>query len=69
MPVVAPTPVALRSRTRTRSIWCQMLPGMLVAALGRECRATGGALLRAGTRSTALSQHCPRSDMGSVLGR
>jgi hypothetical protein len=33
-------------------------PGMLVAALGRECRATGGALSRAGTRSTALSQHC-----------
>jgi hypothetical protein len=33
-------------------------PGMLVAALARECRATGGALSRAGTRSTALSQHC-----------
>ena len=33
-------------------------PGMLVAALGRECQAAGGALSRAGTRSTALSQHC-----------
>jgi hypothetical protein len=31
---------------------------MLVAALARECAATGGALQRAGTRSTALSQHC-----------
>jgi hypothetical protein len=33
-------------------------PGMLVAALARECQATGGALSRAGTRSTAMSQHC-----------
>ncbi|OBA82374.1 transposase [Mycobacterium sp. 1164966.3] len=33
-------------------------PGILVAALSRECRATGGALPRAGTGSTALSQHC-----------
>src|ERR1700730_15023343 len=33
-------------------------PGMLVAALARECAATGGASQRAGTRSTALSQHC-----------
>jgi hypothetical protein len=33
-------------------------PGMLVAALGRECHAAGGALSRAGTRATALSQHC-----------
>ncbi len=33
-------------------------PGMLVAALKRECEATGGMLSRAGTRSTALSQHC-----------
>jgi hypothetical protein len=33
-------------------------PGMLVAALGRECTAAGGALQRVGTRSTALSQHC-----------
>jgi hypothetical protein len=33
-------------------------PGMLVGALKRECAATGGALARAGTRSTALSQHC-----------
>jgi hypothetical protein len=33
-------------------------PGMLVAALKRECEATGGQLYRAGTRSTALSQHC-----------
>jgi hypothetical protein len=31
---------------------------MLVAALKRECEATGGMLARAGTRSTALSQHC-----------
>ena len=33
-------------------------PGMLVAALARECAATGGRLYRAGTRPTALSQHC-----------
>jgi hypothetical protein len=33
-------------------------PGMLVAALGAECGASGGRLYRAGTRSTALSQHC-----------
>ncbi|HEX3545077.1 MAG TPA: transposase [Mycobacterium sp.] len=33
-------------------------PGMLIAALNRECHATGGTLSRAGTRSTALSQHC-----------
>jgi hypothetical protein len=33
-------------------------PGMLVAALKRECAATGGRLYRAGTRTTALSQHC-----------
>jgi hypothetical protein len=33
-------------------------PGMLVGALARECAATGGRLYRAGTRSTALSQHC-----------
>ena len=33
-------------------------PGMLVAAIKRECEATGGMLSRAGTRSTALSQHC-----------
>jgi hypothetical protein len=33
-------------------------PGMLVTALARECAATGGQLNRAGTRSTALSQHC-----------
>jgi hypothetical protein len=33
-------------------------PGMLVAALASECQATGGRLQRAGTRSTAMSQHC-----------
>jgi hypothetical protein len=33
-------------------------PGMLVAAIKHECEATGGTLSRAGTRSTALSQHC-----------
>jgi len=33
-------------------------PGMLVAALKRECEASSGRLHRAGTRSTALSQHC-----------
>jgi hypothetical protein len=31
---------------------------MLVAALKRECDATGGKLHRAGTHTTALSQHC-----------
>jgi hypothetical protein len=34
-------------------------PGMLVTALASECAATGGRLYRAGTRSTAMSQHCP----------
>ncbi|HUH70584.1 MAG TPA: hypothetical protein VLZ05_18015 [Mycobacterium sp.] len=33
-------------------------PGMLVSALETECAATRGQLSRAGTRSTALSQHC-----------
>lgn len=33
-------------------------PGMLVAALAAECHASSGTLTRAGTRSTALSQHC-----------
>jgi len=33
-------------------------PGMLVDAVARECQAAGGRLSRAGTRSTALSQHC-----------
>jgi hypothetical protein len=33
-------------------------PGMLVAALERECSAAGGQLSRAGTRTTAMSQHC-----------
>jgi hypothetical protein len=33
-------------------------PGMLVTALAAECAATGGQLHRAGTQSTALSQHC-----------
>jgi putative transposase-like DNA-binding protein len=34
-------------------------PGMLIAALARECAAAGGRLQRAGTRTTAMSQHCP----------
>ncbi|TDC94324.1 transposase [Actinomadura sp. 7K507] len=34
-------------------------PGMLITALDHECRASGGRLLRAATRATALSQHCP----------
>jgi Putative transposase DNA-binding domain len=34
-------------------------PGMLIAALTRECEAAGGRLQRVGTRNTALSQHCP----------
>jgi hypothetical protein len=33
-------------------------PGILLAALKRECEATGGMLSRVSTRSTALSQHC-----------
>lgn len=33
-------------------------PGMLVAALKQECAATGGALSRAGTQATAMTQHC-----------
>ncbi|MDM3927826.1 transposase [Mycobacterium intracellulare] len=33
-------------------------PGMLVSALHAECAATGGQFYRAGTRLTALSQHC-----------
>ncbi|GAA2125794.1 zinc ribbon domain-containing protein [Actinomadura napierensis] len=34
-------------------------PGMLITALEHECRAAGGRLVRASTRTTALSQHCP----------
>ncbi|WP_176611327.1 transposase [Actinomadura sp. WMMB 499] len=34
-------------------------PGMLITALRAECAAAGGRLLRASTRATALSQHCP----------
>ena len=33
-------------------------PGMLIRALAAECHAADGRLQRAGTRSTALSQHC-----------
>ncbi|HEX9833193.1 MAG TPA: zinc ribbon domain-containing protein [Mycobacterium sp.] len=33
-------------------------PGMLVTALSAECEATGGQFYRAGTRTTAMSQHC-----------
>jgi hypothetical protein len=33
-------------------------PGMLVTALAAECTASGGQFFRAGTRSTAMSQHC-----------
>ncbi len=33
-------------------------PGMLMDALKKECAATGGALTRAATRTTAMSQHC-----------
>ncbi|MCJ0872258.1 transposase [Streptomyces sp. AP-93] len=36
----------------------QTTPGLLIAALGRECTAAGGRLVRASTWSTALSQHC-----------
>lgn len=36
----------------------QTTPGMLIAALDRECQAAGGRLVRASTWSTALSQHC-----------
>lgn len=32
-------------------------PGMLVEALKQECAATAGTLARAGTRTTAMSQH------------
>jgi hypothetical protein len=33
-------------------------PGMLMAALAAECAASEGQFSRAGTRSTAMSQHC-----------
>jgi hypothetical protein len=33
-------------------------PGMLIAAVSAECATTGGQLSRAGTRATAMSQHC-----------
>jgi hypothetical protein len=36
----------------------QTTPGLLIAALDRECTAAGGRLIRASTWSTALSQHC-----------
>ncbi|WP_433473251.1 hypothetical protein ACQPZP_30995 [Spirillospora sp. CA-142024] len=34
-------------------------PGTLITALDHQCRAADGRLLRASTRITALSQHCP----------
>ena len=34
-------------------------PGMLTAAIATEAKAAGGQLLKAGTRQTAWSQHCP----------
>ncbi|MCX5198951.1 transposase [Streptomyces sp. NBC_00249] len=36
----------------------QTTPGLLIAALERECQVAGGRLVRASTWSTALSQHC-----------
>ena len=33
-------------------------PGMLQAALNAEAEATGGTYRQAGTRHTAMSQHC-----------
>ena len=36
----------------------QTTPGLLIAALDRECQAAGGRLVRASAWSTALSQHC-----------
>ncbi|WP_327253440.1 transposase [Streptomyces sp. NBC_01244] len=36
----------------------QTTPGLLIAALERECTAAGGRLVRASMWSTALSQHC-----------
>ncbi|MEV7519835.1 transposase [Streptomyces sp. NPDC091371] len=36
----------------------QTTPGLLIAALDRECRAARGRLIRASTWSTALSQQC-----------
>lgn len=33
-------------------------PGRMLAALGHECTAAGGALVKASTFTTALSQHC-----------
>ncbi len=47
---------------RWRRLWGKRIavfsPGMLVSALHAECVATGGQFYRAGTRLTALSQHC-----------
>ncbi|MET9672981.1 transposase [Streptomyces sp. NPDC006482] len=36
----------------------QTTPGLLIAALDRECQAAGGRLVRASAWTTALSQHC-----------
>ncbi|MFI6417752.1 hypothetical protein ACIBG6_10160 [Streptomyces sp. NPDC050842] len=36
----------------------QTAPGLLIAALERECQAAGGRFVPASTWSTALSQHC-----------
>ncbi|MFH8620969.1 transposase [Streptomyces vietnamensis] len=44
-------------------------PGLLIAALDRECTAAGGRLLRASTWSTALSQHCLCGERVSKLLR
>lgn len=45
------------SRRWGRSI-ATFTPGRLLAYLSRECSAAGGALAKASTRTTALSQHC-----------
>ncbi|MEZ5117096.1 MAG: zinc ribbon domain-containing protein [Candidatus Nanopelagicales bacterium] len=58
-PVIVTEHVDVRAWARSwgRSIRV-FSPGMLLAALRMECEKTGGALLRAATGPTALSQHC-----------
>ena len=55
MEVEAPANTFLESAGKRIALFS---PGMLVDALAHECEATGGQMSRAGTRSTALSQHC-----------
>ena len=62
--IVEDASIAAWSRSWGRAV-AAFSPGLLIAALDREARAVatlaggGGGVVRAATRATALSQHCP----------